>query len=418
MLITALTIAIVLGRSHSNKSSSSQMNDLKYDSQVPIGSIDLSPFSYEMFHQVSKITDEPNILISPFSIASALALVLAGTTPNSACQSQIQSVLSVGSHSQIPSLSQQIMQLSNDGEKAVDLTSANGLWVKESILGPYLQVVRDVHDSEVAPIPDTFDPIDAYISEKTNGMIKDTLQGPIDDLTRAILINAVYFKGSWKDKFDEHLTEEGIFQTNTGENRKAMFMQYEKSIEIATDVKALGGASVVNIEYGREGAFSALFFLPHEKTSESLSNVFSQLANMGKPESFSKISLKDVLEKNMSETKVKLVLPRFRISYGTTSLKSQLKSMGMHEAFDGSKGFLQMSEDPDLHLDDVLHKAVIEVTEEGTVASAATAVMMMTRSIPQPPEEMIFNRPFAMVVLHNPSMTPLFIARVDDPEFI
>lgn len=120
----------------------------------------------------------------------------------------------------------------------------------------------------------------------------------------------------------------------------------------------------------------------------------------------------------MEQKRVNLVLPRFRICYGSTSLKPQLKDMGMHEAFDGGGGFLQMSEDPDLHLDDVFHKAMIEVTEEGTVAAAATAAIMMTRSMPAPPEEMIFNRPFGMVVLHNPSMTPLFVARVDDPEFI
>lgn len=90
----------------------------------------------------------------------------------------------------------------------------------------------------------------------------------------------------------------------------------------------------------------------------------------------------------------------------------------MHKAFGGEEGFLQMSEDPQLYLDDVFHKAVMEVTEEGTVASAATAAIMMSRSIPQPPKEMIFDRPFGMVVLHTPSMTPLFVARVDDPEFV
>merc|ERR1712113_82170 len=139
---------------------------------------------------------------------------------------------------------------------------------------PYLKFVRDVHDSEVSTLPETLDPINAYISEKTNGIIKDMLEGPIDGLTRAILINAVYFKGSWKNKFDEDLTQEGIFQTNTGENRKAMFMECTRQMDIATNVNELGGASFVNIEYGIEGkdeddsAFSALFFLPPKNTSK------------------------------------------------------------------------------------------------------------------------------------------------------
>lgn len=437
VLATVATITIVFGMSHS---CSSQMNDPKCDSKAAIGLPDLSPFGYDLFFQVSQTTDKPNILLSPFSIASALALVLAGATPNSTCQTQIQSVLSISSHSQISSLSQQIIQPSSDadadtniddvgGGKAVQLTSANGLWIKESILKPYIEIAQDVHNSEVSPLPDTFDPIDAYISTKTNGMIKNILEGPIDGLTRAILINAIYFKGTWKDKFDRDLTKEGIFKNNIGEHRKAMFMEDTRKIQIATDIKELGQASIVSIEYGAEdassfdgkkgdSAFCALFFLPPKNTSDSLSNVFSSLAKITKRGILGTTSLKDILVNNMQHKRVHLVLPRFRISYGTESLKPQLKSMGMHKAFGGEEGFLQMSEDPQLYLDDVFHKAVMEVTEEGTVASAATAAIMMSRSIPQPPKEMIFDRPFGMVVLHTPSMTPLFVARVDDPEFV
>merc|ERR1719469_1463735 len=94
------------------------------------------------------------------------------------------------------------------------------------------------------------------------------------------------------------------------------------------------------------------------------------------------------------------------------------KIINEDESIGGKDQFLQMSEDPEVYLDDVLHKAVMEVTEEGTVAAAATAGIMMSRSIPKPPIDMIFDRPFGMVVLHTPSMTPLFVARVNDPDFI
>ena len=115
---------------------------------------------------------------------------------------------------------------------------------------------------------------------------------------------------------------------------------------------------------------------------------------------------------------VHLILPKFKISYGAKSLKPHLQSMGIRSAFDGNEAFLQMSNDPQLYISDVLHKAVIEVTEEGTVAAAASAISMRSRSMPRPPIEMTFDRPFAMVIVHTDSLTPLFVARVDDPEFI
>lgn len=415
----------------------SDMDDTaSYISESPSDIPNLSAFGYELFLHVSKTTNEPNILISPFSIASALALVLAGATSDSTCENEIQSALSVNSHSQIPTLSRQILQSSSDtnpdgGEgDDIQLTSANGLWMAKSIMKSYTTIAQDVHDAKVSPLPDTFAPIDAFVAAKTNGMIKNMLEGPINPLTEAILINAVYFKGAWKTKFDLNNSQKGTFKSNSGgESRTAVFMEDTRSMKVATSVKELGYASIVSLEYGKsmnedeaiggnkvDSDFCALFLLPPENTSKSLSNVFSSLAILGKGRHG--ISLKDIFERKMDYNRVQLLLPRFRISYGTESLKPQLKSMGIQAAFGGKDQFLQMSEDPKVYLDDVLHKAVMEITEEGTVAAAATAGIMRTRSIPKPPIDMIFDRPFGMVVLHTPSMTPLFVARVDDPDFI
>ena len=79
--------------------------------------------------------------------------------------------------------------------------------------------------------------------------------------------------------------------------------------------------------------------------------------------------------------------------------------------------FLRMSDAPDLYLNDVLHRASIEVTEEGTIAAAATAVIMKQRSMPRPPTPMRFDRPFVMLVVHRPTAVPLFVGRFNHPEF-
>jgi len=398
--------------------------------------LNLSDFGFSLFSEITSENEEANVLVSPFSVASALALILAGATPKSTCQTELQSVLSINSHAQLPILSKQIIKpssktsssiiaktTSND-DGGVELTSANGVWVAGSIKESYVQTARDVHGAKASSLPKTFDQINKFVSKQTNGMIENMLEGQVDPLTVAILINAVYFKGSWKIKFDQNKTEKSIFKTASGEKREAMFMKDTRKINTAIEVKELGQANVISLEYGTntsEGGendteFCALFLLPPENTKKSLTNVFLSLAKLSK--STSKTSLEDILDEKMNPTRVQLSLPRFRVSYGTTSLKPHLRRLGMNSAFDGRDIFSQLSEDPKVYLDDVLHKSVMEVTEEGTVAAAATAGIMMTRSIPAPPLEMIFDRPFGMIVLHTPSMTPLFVARMEDPEFI
>ena len=109
------------------------------------------------------------------------------------------------------------------------------------------------------------------------------------------------------------------------------------------------------------------------------------------------------------------------------SLKPALLSLGLGPAFAASPktagkagGFSRLSPDPDAHLSDVLHKAVVEVTEEGTVAAAATAAVMATRSMamPAPPKEVTFDRPFVMAIEDAATGAPLFVGTVARPHFI
>merc|ERR1711874_539160 len=132
----------------------------------------------------------------------------------------------------------------------------------------------------------------------------------------------------------------------------------------------------------------------------------------------SKRPIHHLLENNLMRRKVALTIPRFKISYGVKELKSDLQSIGIKEAFNqnGKDLFNEMSNDPLVHLDEVYHKAVMEVTEEGTVAAAATACVMMARSLPKPPPELVFDRPFVMIVVHMETGLPLFMTKVDDPD--
>merc|ERR1712038_1616062 len=257
---------------------------------------------------------------------------------------------------------------------------------------------------------------------KTNGMISNMMEGDVDPLTVAILVNAVYFKGLWQQSFHPDKTIDDTFFAKDGISggtvrRKAKFMVKEDYMEVAFDVDELNGASIVRLDYGKpsddkddggrggrhppnrrgmmkredeeeEPEFSAFFILP-SKDSDGIDNVFTQLAKLSQP--------------------------------STTSSTPHLQSLGIKDAFNGSDVFNQMSNDPDVHLSDMLHKAVMEVTEEGTVAAAATVGIMMTRAMPMPSPELRFDRPFGVLVVYKNGdgggYTPLFMGRVNDPEF-
>jgi len=402
----------------------------------------LSQFSYSLFSVLAKSENNDtsnNVLISPFSIASALSLVLSGATKDSACQTELLAALSISSPMDLPTLSSQILGSSsklqnskdNDG---VSFKSANGIWVKDSIKPSFIKTAQESHLATAAELPPTYDTIDAYITEQTEGFISNMLEGPVDPLTQAVLVNAVHFKGKWQDQFKSKFTAEKSFYTMDGAKHKANFMFASREMDVAKDLEKLAGGSMVVLDYKTSvdatepifrqvSPFRALFLLPAENTPDSMNALLSSLESLGTKTTLDK-SLQQLMNQRLRYRKTELLLPRFKVSWGVESLKPHLIGLGMKTAFstepmsNNRPKFDQMSDDPMLYIDDVLHKAVMEVTEEGTEAAAATTAIMMTRSISPPPLRVTFNRPFIMIVLHTETMTPLFMSRIDKPDFI
>lgn len=379
----------------------------------------LSTFSYDLFSELSRSSDA-NVLVSPFSVASAMAMVLAGATPKSTCESELKNVLGVDSHDVVAESTKEIVSSSSE---SVSLTSANGLWSRSAVRPSFAETVREIHSAVAAELPDTYVPIDEYVSEKTNGLLQNTMEGgPVDPLTVAVLVNAVHFKGDWTVEFEKESTATGTFTNHDGGTERVPFMRSERETNFASGVEALGGADVVRLDYGTkdDADVAALFVLPAEKGREALDDVVERLSTLNaeddcgtKRKSFSETAL----GRTFSKSKLRLYLPRFRISYGTRSLKAELRSLGVNSCFDDDESLLEMSDDPKVRLDEVVHKTVMEVTEEGTEAAAATVAVIKSRSLPRPSPTIKFNRPFVMLVMHLPTNTPLFLAKVDDPEF-
>jgi len=405
----------------------------------------LSPFAFALLSILS--STEENILISPYSIASALAMVLAGVTLDSPSQHQLTSVLNIGSHEDIPQLSQSILTSSQKGEAGVTLSSANGIWTRGTIEPKYVSAVEDIHGATAQRLPLTYDPLNEFVAKATNNLIPTVFEPGqiVDPLIVAVLINAIHFKGKWRIPFEEADTVDGMFTTVSGDTRPCSFMQLTRPMYVKRNVEELGDATVLQLDYGSVGEqnkplvtkgrqerqrtkpfsvrqeeenpeFSALFFLPPDDKPESM---IKMIANLTTSLSYNSTrTVKDLMPHR--KERVHLSLPKFKMTYGTTSLKPSLESMGLKAPFESSTSspqFLDLSKDPQVYLSDILHKATMEVNEEGTEAAAVTVGIIMTRSIPLPPLEVKLDRPFVMVVLHVESGTPLFIGKMDDPVF-
>ena len=345
----------------------------------------------------------PVVLLSPFSIAGALSLAAAGASAEA--EAELLKLLGVPNFDAFGAFALSVLPRPGDG---VALHVANSVWSKRSIKPAYIERLKRA-GALAAPLGASYAPVNEWVKVQTEGHITNLLEGAPDPLVKAVLVNAVFFKGSWASQFRVEATAAGHFDAPTGPTA-AQFMHQRAKIELARTVSSLGGATVARLDYGTgdgEKSYCALFVLPAEPGPASMDEAVRGLRSTDLAELLS----------GMHTTDTKLSLPKFKAEWGASSLKPPLRALGVSASFDGSGQFLGMSDDQELHIDDVIHKARLEVNEEGTVAAAATAVVMRSRSIPRPPLELLFNRPFLMLLLHASTATPLFMGRFNQPEF-
>lgn len=365
-----------------------------------------SAFGTSLFSKVCEDFPTGNVLLSPLSVHKALALVRDGATIGSTNEAEMKQLL--GSSSSIE-------ETAEDGDPDVQLNIATSIWVN-NLKESYVNGAITNHSAEAEPLPERYTPIDEWIEDKTNGMIKGFLgDDKLSDDIEALVVNAVYFKGAWTTEFDPKDTVDGEFTLRDESKSPAKFMSATFKMEILQDSEALGGASAVMLDYGKKttdyepAEFAAIFIKPATSETESMNDVITGLNSQ---------SIDDIMDRSW-KTNAKVVLPRFKLDFGPQSLKSSLEDMGIRAAFDQTPDkFDEMSLDPGLHMGDVFHGAAMEVTEAGTEAAATTAVPMRSRSLPRPPPEITFDRPFVVAIIHKSTGEPVFMGRVEEPVLV
>ncbi|MCO5562953.1 hypothetical protein L7F22_016589 [Adiantum nelumboides] len=247
--------------------------------------------------------------------------------------------------------------------------------------------------------------INTWTKNETKGIIEEILPtGALDANSKCVLANALYFKGAWQNQFDASLTVEEDFYLPNGQTIRVPMMTTSQKQEITTH----DSFKVLRLPYNKSGdgrSFSMYIVLPHERNG--LSDV-------------EKIVNADFLEKDLvTSTEVKVnsfKLPRFKVS-GGYEMPDVLAKLGLTLPFSDKADFSKMVDSPigqSLSIDKVYHKAAVEVNEEGTVAAAATAAVVMLRSI-QPMEAFVADHPFLFVLKEDMTGMVVFIGHVTNP---
>ncbi len=359
-------------------------------------------FAFDLFREVlagSKDTD--NIIISPFSISTALSMTVNGAAGNT--KDAILAALRAGSLSSdaintgYGDLSPALLE----ADQRVKMTIANSMWTEKnfSIKEPFKKSLTSYYKAEAKPFdgsdPLAYKQINSWIEDKTNGLIKNMLNG-LDDNTAMLLMNAIYFKAKWKYQFETANTSQETFYLADGNTTQVPMMKQTRNYNIYQG----NGFILAEFPYG-QGNYVMDVLVPSERGG--ISELSPVLTTSGFNNAIGKMSVK----------KTNLYLPRFKFSY-KTGLKDILTNMGMGIAFTDSADFTSIS-DTGLKIKDVIHQAFIETKEDGTEAAAATVVVFVNTSVNTDEVNLRLDHPFAYIIRETSTNSILFMGIVMNP---
>ncbi|MFZ2899614.1 MAG: serpin family protein [Saprospiraceae bacterium] len=355
-------------------------------------------FAIALFKQMNSEEPDGNIFISPFSISTALTMTVNGAAGQTF--DDMRSTLQIAGM-EMPVVNESYKQLLEvipglDPQTKVKL--ANSIWPKLDypVLESFLETNANYFNSEVVPVdfkdPNVVKQVNKWIEDHTDGLLKETLSSLPPDVVM-LLINAIYFKGTWQTEFDPDNTHQATFYANTGAQEVDMMHIPESDFPyFQNDL-----FQAIDLPYG-DSIFSMTVFLP--KDGQTVGNVIEALT----PETYQQWL-------NSFQTgPVSLYLPKFKMEY-KKELKRTLSDMGMGVAFTGFADFTKMIDGGGVMIDDVIHHAFVEVNEEGTEAAAVTVVIIIETSAGQTPV-MNVNRPFVFVIRDNKTNSILFMGKV------
>ena len=364
-------------------------------------------FAFDLYRRLA--TDPAyaggNLFFSPYSISSALAITYEGARGTTA--DEIGAVLHLPTNDTLRREGFAALNAAlNRGSGNYTLRTANALWAEEtySFLPDYIDVAARWYGANVTNLDFIENPegsretINRWVEERTEDRIRDLLPpNSIDPLTRLVITNAIYFKGTWVEEFDANETREEEFRVGPNEMVLAPMMHGDAAYPYA-ETETL---QVLEMPYAHESGngLAMLVLLPKEDSLTAAEEALDAERLAG-------------LRESLIAQNVRISFPKFTLDVGY-SLPPALAAMGMPTAFaDDAADLSGMDGTKDLFITGVFHKAFIDVNEEGTEAAAATGVIAGRGVTP------VFraDHPFVFLIVEKDSGAILFMGRVVNPE--
>jgi len=356
----------------------------------------------------ARLSQQPgNVLVSPFSVHTALAMTYAGARGETARQMAKALHFPARDSDLHAGFAALLKEMNQANAAGCELVIANSLWLQKnlSVKESFLKTTREQYAAHPNLVDFTAGEavprrrINEWVSAQTRGHIPEIVPpGMLNEDTRLVLVNAIYFKGIWAVEFDRSRTADSPFYLESG--RAVLVPMMRQMADFGyVETKEL---QVLELPY-TFNQLSMVILLP--KKGHKLVDIEKNLT----PDRIEQLRRKSRVQK------VDVSLPRFKIQ-SDFRLNETLQAMGMVDAFlDGVADFSGMTDEERLFINAVLHKTYLEVDEAGTKAAAVTAVVM-DRSA-EPPAFVTFNanHPFLFLIRHNPTGAILLLGRVANP---
>lgn len=359
-------------------------------------------FGIQLFQKVA-VAEPDNLMLSPLSASVALTMLMNGAEEET--YSQINTMLGYDgmTAAEVNEAYRSLVTQLLAADASVQLSLANAVWYRNSFVAKpaFLQIMQETFDAHTEGLdfnsPAALTTINGWASDNTNGKIDKVLNEISSDAVM-FLMNALYFKGSWSQKFDKNQTNEAVFHYHDGNTADIPTMHGQVPGRFATTP----AYQAIEIYYGRKN-FSMIILLPDadidaltESLTPALWNDLTQQLGSG------------------SEQEVDLSLPKFSFEY-EKGLTDELMALGMTDAFiPGVADLTGITEAP-LFVSFVKQNTFVEVNEEGTEAAAVTTIGIENTSAGDPPPQFIVDRPFLFFIREQTTNTLMFAGKVMEP---
>ena len=375
-------------------------------------------FAFDLYSELAK-TEKDNIFYSPYSISAALAMTYEGAKGKTA--EEIKEVFHFPETSVLRPNYAAIYNKINENNKEYQLSTGNALWVQQDylLLNDYSEAVERYYGGKASNVDfiketeKSRQTINSFIEEQTNNKVKELIPaGQVDHLTRLVITNAIYFKGTWEWEFDKSDTRDKNFYI-TPENVVKTPMMYMDSDKATFNYADLEKLQILELPY-KGDKISMLILLPKQGEAYDYEKGEKITYNYNLEDIELSSEKLNEYKSEMQETKLSAIyLPKFKFDT-KYFMVSTLSEMGMPTAFSMQADLSGIDGSQNLYIQNVIHQAFVQVDEKGTEAAAATSITIGFKSA-MPSNVFTADHPFIFIIQEKETGNILFMGRMTDP---